>query len=252
MIKTNKHDKPKGRGGARRGAETSGGPVRQRRRQRIDQTPYERPPPLSADEPWQHDMFEAVDMTENNAVRRRANKPPVSGARIEISNLDWAVSNSDIQELFRTIGQVEKAEVDFDRTGRSLGTAQVTFTKIADAKKAFAKFNGVELDGKKMNLKLIASQAGGSRTAAGGSVLSRLGVTNAVRDAVASNNSKRVVVTNKREPTVTVRLGTEPGLGSNRKTTGGRGRGGRGGRGGKKPTAMELDTELNNLYSDNM
>lgn len=255
MIESTKKEKRPGRGGSRRGGKAEGrGGSQRRQRQNIERVPYSRPPPLSADEPWQHDMFEATDAGENPAVRRRSSKPPVSGARIEISNLDWAVSNNDVQELFGTVGEVTKAEVDYDRSGRSLGTGQVLYPRVADAKRALAKFNGVELDGKPMHLKLVLGSGGvASRTSTGGGVLSRLGVANAVREAVASNSQRVVVSNNKREPTVTVRLGGK-GLGEGTTSTAKRGRGGRGGRGGRKQTktAAELDQELSNLYSDKM
>jgi len=199
----------RGSGGARRGG---GGPPRSRSRsegtQRVPlksrsnsegRNSYNRGNP---DGKWDHDMF---------AGGRGAARGGISTGgpgKLLVSNLDFGVSESDIHELFSEFGNLKLATVHYDRSGRSLGTAEVTFDRKSDAIKALKQYNGVPLDGRPMRIEIAGTE----------------------RDmAVASQPLRRSV-----SGGVQARRDTGPRKSPFRGSSGGRGGGGvRGGRGGR-------------------
>ena len=77
----------------------------------------------------------------------------MSKKNLFIGSLAYATTDETMAEFFATIGEVESAKVMTDRdTGRSRGFGFVTFVNEDDNQKAVEQLDGIELDGRDINV----------------------------------------------------------------------------------------------------
>lgn len=70
-----------------------------------------------------------------------------------VGNLSFEVTQSDLEGLFSSLGQVSSAKVMMDReTGRSRGFAFVEMPNDSEARSAIQSLNGKDLKGRKINV----------------------------------------------------------------------------------------------------
>ncbi|RUS27963.1 hypothetical protein BC938DRAFT_482512 [Jimgerdemannia flammicorona] len=158
-------------------------------------SPYSRP----TEGQWSHDMFDDRNSRDQN---RRATGDVMSrlggssradrnsagtNNKLIVENLFYEVTQIDVQELFEQVGPVRRTFLQFDRSGRSTGVAEVTFENPEDAARALKTYNNLDLDNQPMRIKFAPltsnpssahqSHGGGRNGTASGSIFSRLGPT---------------------------------------------------------------------------
>ncbi|MBA0735693.1 hypothetical protein Gogos_019515 [Gossypium gossypioides] len=104
---------------------------------------------------WQHDMYSDKGAAFQGQAGRAA--AIETGTKLYVSNLDYGVSNDDLKELFSEVGDLKRYAIHYDWTGRSKGTAEVVFSRKADAMAAVKRYNNVQLDGKPMKIEIVGT-----------------------------------------------------------------------------------------------
>lgn len=73
--------------------------------------------------------------------------------KLFVGNISWNVDDQQLKEFFSQVGEVEKAEIIYDKVNnRHKGFGFVTFVNAEDAAKAIEELNGKELDGREVKV----------------------------------------------------------------------------------------------------
>jgi RNA recognition motif-containing protein len=89
--------------------------------------------------------------------------------KLFVGGLNFATSNERLRELFSEAGQVDSATVVTDRdTGRSRGFGFVEMASAEDAEQAISKFNGQEIDGRRLQVEKAKEGGSGGGARRGG------------------------------------------------------------------------------------
>jgi len=106
---------------------------------------------------WQHDKYQGPG--PSRGLAGRIGRAPESGFKLVINNLHHNVSDEDVKELFESLGNIKRAGIVWDNSGRSSGVAEVVFERKGDALAAQKKYNNVALDGQAMQIELVESES---------------------------------------------------------------------------------------------
>ena len=90
---------------------------------------------------------------------------------IFVGNLDFAATDSSVRALFERYGTVDRVNLVTDRdTGRARGFGFVEMSDSAQADQAIAGLNGVEFEGRALNVNEARPKpaGGGGRPSGGG------------------------------------------------------------------------------------
>jgi len=234
------------RGGGGRGRGTFRGGV-QKRRASGGRGGFGRA--ASMPDTWQHDMYEGGGGGSGAPARRKSGGGGGPGlGKLLISNLDFGVNDTDVKELFSEFGPLRKNAIHYDRSGRSIGTAEVHFERKSDAIKAMKTYNNVPLDGRAMQIQMV----GADIERLGSSPTARLGARNGGGGGNFRGGGGGGGGFGGGRGRGSGGGGRGRGASRGRGRGGGRGGGGRGGGEKKKVmTADELDAELD-AYNSKM
>lgn len=80
--------------------------------------------------------------------------PAEQGCQLFVQNLSWGTDWRQLKDHFRQCGEVDRAEVAESPDGRKKGFGLIRYHTARDAQNAIETLNGVELDGRALEVRL--------------------------------------------------------------------------------------------------
>jgi RNA recognition motif-containing protein len=90
---------------------------------------------------------------EERPPRREAASRTGPLYEIFVGNLPFRFRWQELKDLFKQVGTVIRADVRTDYDGRSKGYGTVSFERLEDVQNAVDKFNGTEIDGRRIDVR---------------------------------------------------------------------------------------------------
>ncbi|KAJ7468016.1 hypothetical protein FB451DRAFT_1257785 [Mycena latifolia] len=138
------------------------------RSDRVARKPYSRPAPRpSPDGQWLHDLAPGTPGARARPGVNGTSAPSVPNSRLVVSNLHYEISPKDLTAIFGQIGTlVCEPQIRYDRSGRSSGTAIVSFETPTEAARAKKQFDGILAKSQPMTIVFDASAPRGRSSSA--------------------------------------------------------------------------------------
>lgn len=77
-----------------------------------------------------------------------------TGTQVVVHGLPWSFTWKELKPIFENCGTIVRADVVYGRDGRSRGYGTVQFSSKEEAQAAIEQFNGTELEGRTMSVKV--------------------------------------------------------------------------------------------------
>lgn len=133
----------------------------------VDENPESEPSAIA--EELEKDDDDDDDEEEEYEDEDEESEPesPEAG-RLYIGNLPYAITSSELSQVFGEAGNVVSVEIVYDRvTDRSRGFAFITMASVQDAKEAIRMFNGSQIGGRTVKVNFPEVPRGGEREVMG-------------------------------------------------------------------------------------
>ncbi|KAF9593717.1 hypothetical protein IFM89_024721 [Coptis chinensis] len=117
------------------------------------------------------DSFESEDDFEDEFEEEEEVRKPVvaiEASRLYVGNLPYAMTSSELTDIFTEAGRVTSVEIVYDRvTDRSRGFGFVTMQTVDEAKDTIRMFNGALVGGRSVKVNFPEVPRGGEREVMG-------------------------------------------------------------------------------------